>query len=96
MPLLKLSNNFRCKWFFSSRTSKIGFGNNASPFESSFDPIFEGLIGKVIDLKGVKNASKLSIIKEKNHPFEAPYSSSHAPKRAWKKEWKLNWVFQDV
>jgi hypothetical protein len=40
------------------------------------------LIGKVIDLKGVKNASKLSIIKEKNHPFEAPYSSSHAPKRA--------------
>jgi hypothetical protein len=65
--------------FFSS--PKIGFGNNASPFEPSCDPIFEGLIGKVIDLMGVKVASMLSIIKEESHPFEAPYSSNLAPKR---------------
>jgi hypothetical protein len=39
------------------------------------------LIGKVIDLMGVKVASMLSIIKEESHPFEAPYSSNLAPKR---------------
>jgi hypothetical protein len=39
------------------------------------------LIGKVIDLIGVKGASMLSIIREENHPFEAPYSSNLAPKR---------------
>jgi hypothetical protein len=82
VPLLKLSNNFKCKRYFSHRTPKIGFGNNASPFESSCDPIFEGLIGKVIDLIGVRGASTLSIIKEEDHSLEAPYSSSLAPKRA--------------
>jgi hypothetical protein len=40
------------------------------------------LIGKVIDLIGVRSASTLSIIKEENHPFKAPYSSSLAPKKA--------------
>jgi hypothetical protein len=69
VPLLKFSNNFRCKRLFSSRTPKIGFGNNASPFESSCDPIFEGLIGKVIDLIIVKGGSTLIIIKEEDRPL---------------------------
>jgi hypothetical protein len=65
---LKLLDNFRCKWFFSSSPFDTKLGKNAQPYVLSCSPIHVGLVLSSIKggTKGVstKSVSTLSIAKK--------------------------------
>jgi hypothetical protein len=76
MPILKLLNNFRCKWLFYYGAHERGFGNNGCSFESSCDPIFEGSIVKVSNfIEGVRGALNSSTTIE-DYLMEVPRASA--------------------
>jgi hypothetical protein len=92
---LKLPNNFRCKWFFSSSPLDTRLGKNARPYVLLCGPILVGLVLSLVK-GGAKGVSTLAIAKEGDRHVEAPFPSNFAPKRIRKKEWELNQVFQDT
>ncbi len=92
---LKLPNNFRCKWFFSSSPLDTRLGKNARPYVLLCGPILVGLVLSSVK-GGAKGVSTLGIAKEGDRHVEAPFPSNFAPKRIRKKEWELNQVFQDI
>jgi hypothetical protein len=63
MPPLKVLNNFKYKWLFSSSLFDIRLGKNVQPSMLMCDPIHASLVLSLIE-GGARGASTSSIVEE--------------------------------
>jgi hypothetical protein len=77
---LKLLDNFRCKWFFSSSPLDTRLGKNARPYVLLCGPTPMGLVLSLIK-GGAKGVSTLGTAKEGDQLVDAPSPSNSALKK---------------